>query len=422
MSEEENTIAIVGAGHAGGELAAGLRQVGHTGRIVLIGDEPYLPYQRPPLSKAYLSGKVTVEGLYLRPASTYEAANIETITGVRVEHIDRVAKRLVLSDGRDIFYQKLALATGGRARRLQVERAEEAHRASNHHYVRTIADVDRLRPQFEPGMRIVIVGGGYVGLEVASVAICRGLSVTVLEGMSRVLARVAAPEISAFYEGVHRQAGVDLRTGVTVRGFKLDASGDAVEGVVCRDAEGRDFVQPADLVIVGVGQEPNVELARDAGLEVDNGILVDELCRTSNPDIVAIGDCTNHMNLALGRRIRLESVPNAVEQARTAAATLCGKERPYNAIPWFWSDQYDLKLQMVGISQGYDQSVTRGSMVARSFAVFYLLAGKVIAADAVNRPVEFMVAKRLVGDGTMVSVSRLADESVPLKNLLTPSA
>ncbi|MBD8561842.1 FAD-dependent oxidoreductase [Pseudomonas fluorescens] len=413
MSENE-TVIIVGAGHAAAELATGLRDNGWQGHIILMGEEPYLPYQRPPLSKTYLLGEITVESLYLKPQVTYDKAGVECILGVRVESIDRQQKVLSLSDGRRLEYTKLVLATGGRPRKLVLPSADAAEQMQNFHYLRTIDDVNRIRLQMAQGMRIVIIGGGYVGLEVASIAIKRGLQVTVLEALPRVLARVTAPEISAFYEQVHRQAGVDVRTSVVIEGFEFDASADAVSAVLCAGAERI----PADLVVVGVGLVPNTELAQACGLAVDNGVLVDEFARTSDPDIVAAGDCTNHPNRVFGRRLRLESVPNAVEQARSAAATLCGKERPYDGVPWFWSDQYDLKLKMVGLSQGYDQLVMRGSPESRAFAAFYLKDGRMLAADTVNRPQDFMLAKRFVAERIVVDPFSLMDESVPLKSLL----
>jgi 3-phenylpropionate/trans-cinnamate dioxygenase ferredoxin reductase subunit len=266
-------------------------------------------------------------------------------------------------------------------------------------------------------LRLVIIGGGYIGLEVAAVAQKRGLHVTVLEALPRVLARVTAPELSAFYERVHREAGVDVRTSVQVTGFEFDASRDAVSGVTLGDGSSL----PADVIVAGIGLIPNVELAQEAGLTVDNGIVVNEYTQTDDPNIYSAGDCTNHPSALYGRRIRLESVPNAVEQARTMAAAMCGKPRPYNAVPWFWSDQYNLKLQMVGLSQGYDQFVLRGSTAGTAFSAFYLKEGRVIAADAVNRAPDFMMAKRLVTERATVDPKLLADEAVPLKTLL-PSA
>jgi len=402
----QETVVIVGAGQAGGELAAFLRKGGHAGRIVLVGEEPYLPYQRPPLSKAYLSGKTDLHALELRPAASYDKARIEVMPGARVERIERTARELVFADGR-LGYDWLVLATGGRARRLGVP-GEDLPQV---HLLRGIADVDAIRARFVPGARVTIVGGGYIGLEVAAVAVKSGLAVTVLEALDRVLARVTAPQLSAFYERVHRDAGVDLRTGVAVRAIERDDQGVRV---MCGDGS----AVAADFVIVGIGLVPNTELAAAAGLAVDNGIVVDELTRTSDERILAIGDCSNHPHPIVGRRVRLESVPNAVEQARAAAALLCGQPHPPAAVPWFWSDQYDLKLQMVGLSQGHDHVVLRGNPDRRSFGTFYLLGRRILAADFVNRPPEFMITKKLVAERIEIDAERLADESVPLKALL----
>ncbi|PKO49456.1 MAG: pyridine nucleotide-disulfide oxidoreductase [Betaproteobacteria bacterium HGW-Betaproteobacteria-4] len=406
------TVVIVGGGHAAGELATGLREQGWGGQIVVVGDEAHLPYQRPPLSKAFLDGKVAIEGLLLKPLATYEKAHVEFIRGVRVDVIDREARAVHLSDGRSLSYTKLAIATGGRVRALPGEDAERAVAAPNFHYLRTVDDALRIRESLIAGARLVVVGGGYVGLEVAATAVAHGLQVTVVEAAPRLLARVTSPEMSAFFEETHRRAGVDVRTGTLVRGFEFD--GERISAVLCGDGASI----PADFVVVGVGLLPNVELAAAAGLEVDNGIIVDELCRTSDPDIVALGDCCNHPNPVVGRRIRLESVPNAVEQARTAAATLCGRERPYHMVPWFWSDQYGIKLKSVGLCEGYDRVVVRGVIGAPAFSVFYMNGEYVVAADIVNRPPELLIAKRLVGERPVVDPATLADESVPLIKLL----
>jgi 3-phenylpropionate/trans-cinnamate dioxygenase ferredoxin reductase subunit len=408
MSSPSGTTVVVGAGHAGAELVSALRQKGYSGRIILIGEEAELPYHRPPLSKAYLSGDVSRESLLIRNTTSYEKLEAECWTGVQVVSIDRQARSVTLGDGRVQSYDKLVLATGGRVRRLEAPGAQKP----NVHYVRTLEDIDGLKNMFVTGQRLLVVGGGYIGLEAAAVGIKSGLSVTVLEAAPRVLARVAAPEISAFYERAHRSRGVDLRTGVSV----LDYLGNEhVEAV--RLSDGSDLA--LDLIVVGIGILPNDELARAAGLVVDNGIVVNEFAQTSDPDILAVGDCAHHVNAFLGRSVRIESVPSAQEQARTAAATICGNPVPHAAVPWFWSDQFDLKLQMVGLSQGYDQLVFRGDIEAESFCAFYLKDGVVLSADAVNRPQDFMVAKRLVASRSRVSAEALADERVPLKNLLS---
>ncbi len=404
---------IVGAGHAAGELATALRQEGYHGTVTVVGEEPWLPYQRPPLSKAFLAGQVTAQSLLLKPQETYSKARVEVLLNTPVARIDRVAKRVWLADGRTRQYESLALAVGGRPRKLTLPPGPRLERCSNVHYLRNIGDVSRIREQLEPGFRLVVIGGGYIGLEVAAIAVKKGLKVTLLETLPRVLARVTAPEVSSFYERLHREAGVDLRTGASITGFELDASEDAAAAVLT--AQGRIA---CDLVIVGIGIVPNQELAAEAGLDVDNGVIVDEYLRTCDPSIVAIGDCANYPSALHDCRLRVESVPNAVEQARTAAATLAGKPRRYEAVPWFWSDQYDCKLQMVGISKGYEQLVLRGDASGRSFMAFYLREGRVIAADAVNRPAEFMLAKRLVAHRIQVSPVRLADEATTVKSLL----
>jgi 3-phenylpropionate/trans-cinnamate dioxygenase ferredoxin reductase component len=413
MSDAQSERAcIVGAGQAGAELAFALRQQGWTAAITLIGDEPHLPYQRPPLSKAYLHVETDPRALYLRQRAAYEQADIEVIANARVERIDLAQRVLVFAKGRELSYSKLALATGGRPRRLALDDIERIERAGNFHYLRTIDDAAGLRRGFEPGRRLVIVGGGYVGLEVAASAIKCGLRVTVLEALPRVLARVGAPEMSRFYADVHRGAGVDLRTGVQVVSCEVDPAKNLVTAVECADGT----VLPADLVVVGIGLLPNVELALQAGIAIDNGIAVSEHGRTSDSHVVAAGDCAARADPQSGRRVRLESVPNAIEQARAAAATLAGKQRSSETVPWFWSDQYDLKLQMAGLSQGHDQVVLRGSVEERSFSAFYFRQGRLIAGDCVNRPGDFMAAKKLLAAGTRVDPQLIADESVPLRS------
>ncbi|WP_252270730.1 NAD(P)/FAD-dependent oxidoreductase [Pseudomonas subflava] len=407
-----STAIIIGAGHAGGELAIALRNEGWEGRILLLGEEAHLPYHRPPLSKAYLAGSVEKSSLSIRPQAAYDKANVEFRGGVRVTAIDRQNKTLQLADGQHLAYDKLAIATGGRARPLAVPRAADAELCANFHYLRTLDDVERIREQMSAGKRLTIVGGGYIGLEVAASAIAQGLQVTVLEALPRVLQRVTAAELSAYYERKHREAGVDIRTHVQVA--DLEVTGAAVSAVLCADGTRLE----TDLVVVGIGLLANTELAAEAGLDIDNGILVDEHARTSDPHIFAAGDCTNHPNALLGRRLRLESVPNALEQSRVAAAGMAGKDKRYASVPWFWSDQYELKLKMVGLAEGFERLVLRGDPQSDSFSAFYLKDGKVLAADTVNRPQDFIAAKRLVAEGIVVTVEQLADDSKPLKELL----
>lgn len=408
-----STIAIIGGGQAGGEAATLLRQNRFEGRIILIGEEDCLPYMRPPLSKAFLAREIGRDALIYKAAIAYEKARVEMRLGERVEEIDRDAKRLLLNDGATFGYDRLVIAAGGRARLLAVPGVG----AGNILYLRTIADVELLQPLIERGGRLVIVGGGYVGLEVAAVAVKRGLAVTVLEAAPRVLARVTAPALSDFYERIHREAGVDIRTNVTVSGFS--AKKGCVESVLC--ANGESF--PADAVLIGIGLVPCTELAERAGLTVDDGIVVDAESRTSDPHIYAIGDCAMHAHHGfLRRKIRIESVPNALEQARAAAASIMGRPIPEAGAPWFWSDQYDLKLQMVGLSDEHEELVIRGQPETPSFIAFYLKDGVVIGADAVNRPGDFMAAKRFVGERMKIAPSRLADDSVPLKSVLAGAA
>jgi 3-phenylpropionate/trans-cinnamate dioxygenase ferredoxin reductase subunit len=411
----EPGVVIVGAGTAGGELAAKLHQTGYGGRVTLVGGEAYLPYHRPPLSKAFLAGGVDEDSLLLRPSASYETFGVVFRSNDWVTAIDRAGRTVTLRDGDTLPYQWLVLATGGQARTLTCPGADLAGVFT----LRGIADARALRGALAAGRRMVIVGGGYIGLEVAAVAVKAGLAVTLIEAAPRVLARVAGAEISAFYEKAHRDAGVVIHTGQGVTALTArDDDPARVGGVMLADGA----VLPADVVVAGVGLVPHTELAAAAGLRVENGIWVDEYCRTEDPHVLAIGDCANHPCPFLGRRVRLESVPNALEQARVAADTIVGKLVPYAAVPWFWSDQYDLKLQAVGLADGHDQVVLRGSFEARRFLVFYLRQGVVIAADAVNSPGEFLAARRLVGAVVRAEAGVLADPAVPLKTLLPQAA
>ena len=397
-------MVIVGAGHAAGQAAASLRQEGYDGEIVVIGDEPHIPYQRPPLSKQYLSGEHGLERVHLRPASFYQDKHVTVQISTRVDAIDLAAATATTSAGETFAYHKLLLATGARPRRLTIP----GHDLRGIHYLRGIDDVDAIRAEMERGKRLVIVGGGYIGLEVAAVAVEHGLEVHVLEMEQRILQRVTTERMSAYYHQLHESRGVRIHTGAAVTAFK--GSGH-VEGVLCGDEE-----YPAEMVIVGIGVIPNTEIAQAAGIACDNGILVDDHCRTSAPDVFAAGDCTNHPNPLLGRRLRLESVPNAMEQARVAAANMCGGDKTYASIPWFWSDQYELKLQMVGFSADGDTEVVRGDPAADRFAVFYLKDGALVAVDAVNSPKEFMVCKQLIG--RQVDAALLGDPDSDLKSLV----
>ena len=399
------TIVVVGGGHAGGQAAASLRQAGYNGRVVLFAEEPHLPYQRPPLSKDYLAGAVGLERVRLRTAAFYHSNNIELRTGERVVGLDVDAKTVMGEAGDTLRYHKLLLATGARARRLDVPGAD----LPGVHHLRTIADADALRADCSAGSRLVVVGGGYIGLEVAAVAATQGVEVTVLEVEERILKRVASPALSAFYQALHTRKGVRIRTRAQATAFLGE---QRLRAVACADGARL----PADIALVGVGAAPEIELAEAAGLACDDGVLVDEYARASAPDVYAAGDCANHPNALLGRRLRLESVPNAMEQARVAAANLHaadGAARAYRTMPWFWSDQYDHKLQMVGFAAEGDRSVTRGDPAAGRFATFHLRGDELVGADAVNSPREFMAARQLVG--RRVHAAQLTDPATDIR-------
>jgi len=400
------TVVIAGAGHAAGQAVASLKQQKFDGRIVLVGDEPYLPYQRPPLSKKFLAGEMPAERLYFKPESFYADDNIEVRLDTRIESIDRHSHQLATSDGQHIGYNKLILALGSRVRTVPVSGSH----LDGVLYLRSIADVDKIRAAIAPGKCIVIVGAGYIGLEVASVCRQLELEVTVIEMADRVMSRVVSPQVSDFYQQQHLSHGVDLRLSTGLEAFEGEEHVTAVA-----TTDGQSFT--ADLAVVGVGIQPNIELAEAAGLAVDNGIVVDDRCQTEDPDIYAIGDCTSHPNSIYGRRLRLESVHNALEQAKTAASNICGAEARYSQVPWFWSDQYDIKLQIAGLSEGYDQTVLRGDPATAGFACFYLKDRKLIAVDAINSPREFMQSKALIANHAEIDPQLLADESITLKDL-----
>ena len=387
---------VVGASHAGAQLVTSLRQGGWSGEIVLVGDEPVLPYQRPPLSKAYLAGKLSLKELAIRSEDFYLKQDIKRVAAT-VEEIDRSAGELVLGTGERLAYDALALCTGARPRRLAAKGAD----LDGVHYLRRSSDVEGIREDAIPGRNAVIVGGGYIGLETAASLRALGLHVTVLEAADRFLERVTAPEVSAFFTRIHQSEGVDVRTNALVEALVGDSR---VREVVL--ANGDSVV--ADLVIVGIGIEPTTELAEKAGLVVDDGILIDAHARTSDPTIVAAGDCTSQDMPRYGRRIRLESVPSAVEQAKVAAATVCGKDKEIAALPWFWSDQYDLKLTIAGLNTGYDDIVLNGDPTRdRDFTCYYLRGGELLAADCVNRSRDFVTSKRMIAQGDRVDPGAL---------------
>jgi len=402
----DQTFVIIGAGHAGGQAAATLRSKGFEGKIIMIGDEPYAPYERPPLSKALLAGEIEIDRLYLKKPSWYEDKDIDLRVNTLVDSIDKAGKSLALSDGSTIAYDKLLIATGTRVRKLALPGAE----LGGIFYLRAIADTLAIQERMKPDTKVVIVGGGYIGLEVAAVGAKMGCDVTVLEGLDRVMNRVVSPEVSAFYHETHTAAGVKIITGVGVTGY--EGEGD-VSKVICADGSAYD----ADLVVVGVGVIPNCEIAEEAGLTVENGLVVDEYAQTSDPDIYAAGDVTNHPNALLGGRLRLESVQNAVDQAKTAANAMLGTLKEYAEIPWFWSDQYDLKLQIVGLSEPDDEVVMRGDPATKKFSVCYLRDGELVAVNAINNVKDFMGAKKLIAAHRKIDPALLADADTPLKQM-----
>jgi 3-phenylpropionate/trans-cinnamate dioxygenase ferredoxin reductase component len=401
-------VIIVGAGHGGAQAAIALRQNGYAGSITVIGREPEIPYERPPLSKEYLAQEKPFERIQIRPAAFWEEKQVEMLLGDAVASVDPVAKAATLESGKTLNYNYLIWAAGGDPRRLDCPGSDLA----GVHVVRTRADVDAIMAALPETRQVAVIGGGYIGLEAAAVLRKLGKEVVLLEALPRVLARVAGEELSAFYEAEHRAHGVDLRTGVGVAALEGEASVSAV-----RLADGS--VVDADMVIVGIGIIPSVQPLLAAGAESGNGVAIDPHCRTSLPDIFAIGDCAAHMNgFASGAVIRLESVQNANDQATIAAKAICGELLPYQATPWFWSNQYDLKLQTVGLSMGYDQTVLRGDPATRSFSVIYLKGGQVRALDCVNMVKDYVQGRKLVEAGAVIDPARLADTDTPLKELL----
>ncbi|HQS71541.1 MAG: FAD-dependent oxidoreductase [Novosphingobium sp.] len=407
---EHADVIIVGAGHGGAQAAIALRQNGFEGRVLVIGREPEIPYERPPLSKEYLAREKTFERICIRPAQFWVDKGIEMKLSSEVVSLDPAAHTVKLGDGSEIEYGKLIWATGGDPRRLSCMGADLV----GVHSVRTKEDADRLMRELDAGAkRAVVVGGGYIGLEAAAVLTKFDVSVTLLEALPRVLARVAGEALSEFYQAEHRAHGVDLRTGAAMD--CIEGDGTKVTGVKMQDGS----IVPADIVIVGIGIVPCIGPLLIAGAAGGNGVDVDEFCRTSLPDVYAIGDCAAHANdFADGAVIRLESVQNANDMATTAAKDICGAPVAYSATPWFWSNQYDLKLQTVGLSTGHDNAVLRGDPATRSFSVVYLKGGKVIALDCVNMVKDYVQGKKLVEARAHIAPEMLADAGVPLKEML----
>ncbi len=413
-------IVIVGAGQAAAQAVEVLRKRGHLGPLFVVGDENLLPYQRPPLSKKYLAGAMERDRLLLRHAAHYQEHGVDLRLGFPAVRIDRATRRVEIADGSHLDYARLLLATGSRPRRLSAPGSELA----GVYYLRTADDVDALRREFHPGRRAVVIGGGYIGLEVASTCRDLGLEVTVVEATDRVMSRVAAPVVSRFYEAEHARRGVQILCGARVA--ELTSGGTSSETdsphsspgtervVGVRLADGRELA--ADFVLVAVGVEPSDALARDAGLPCDNGILVDQYCRTEDPHIWAAGDCARHPSIHYGMPVRLESVDNAFEQGTSAALNMLGLTTVHDKVPWFWSDQYDLKLVIVGLAHGFDDLVVRGDPASRAFSVCYLKGGELIAVESINHTRDQMAARKLIPARARPDRAKLADDAIALKD------
>lgn len=399
---------VIGASHAAAQACVSLRQGGWHGDITVIGDEPNLPYNRPPLSKDFLSGQKDIEDILIRPQSAYETANVTMKLNTRVLSINPSFKTVVTDKGETLCFTKLILTTGARIRRLPVPGQD----LPNVFYLRDTQDVLAIKTQVKAGQQAVIIGGGYIGLETAASLRKQGMEVTVLEAMPRILQRVTAPELSTFYKRVHTEEGVVILENVGATEIVTDKN-----GLLVKTGDGQNL--SADMVIIGIGVIPNTELAAEAGLTVGNGIEVNEFCQTSHSDIYAAGDVTWHHNIIYDRYIRLESVPNATEQAKVCASHINGNGTPYNSLPWFWSDQFDLKLQIAGLSEGYDDIVIRGDITSsRSFAAYYFKGDNLLAVDAVNAPRDFMMTRMALSKGKNLDKAVLKDPDADLKSAM----
>ena len=399
---------IIGASHAAAQACVSLRQGGWSGEITVVGDEPNLPYHRPPLSKDFLSGQKDISDILIRPADAYKSADITMMLGTRIAAINPDEKTAITESGETLSFSKLILTTGARIRRLPVPGQDLPHV----YYLRDTQDVLAIKADVAKGKQAVIIGGGYIGLETAASLRKQGMEVTVLEAMDRILQRVTAPQLSAFYKRVHTEEGVKILENVGATEIV-----ETDDGLAVKTGDGQSL--PADMVIIGIGVIPNTELAAEAGLTVGNGIEVDEFCQTSDPNIYAAGDVTWHHNPIYDRHIRLESVPNATEQAKTCADHINGKPKPYNSLPWFWSDQFDLKLQIAGLSTDYDDIIIRGDIEgSRSFAAYYFKGDKLLAVDAVNAPRDFMMTRMALTKGKTLDKAVLRDPEAELKSAM----
>lgn len=407
MTNADTKVVILGAGHAGGSAAAFLRQYGFEGPITLVGEEPIAPYQRPPLSKAWLKGEAGAEDLMLKDEDWYGENNCRLLLNTVGVSIDRAGRTVALSNGETIPYDLLVIATGARARKLPVAGADLPGVLE----LRTAADAEALKSALGPGKRLAVIGGGYVGLEAAASARALGAQAVVIEREDRVLARVACPPLSAFFQDYHGRHGVEFVLSAGVDAFTSDEG--RLTGVQLPDGR----ILPCDVALVGIGAQPNDELAREAGLPCENGVVVDGEARTEDPAIFAIGDVTHRPLPLYDRTFRLESVPNALEQAKQVASAIAGRPQPAPETPWFWSDQYDLKLQIAGIPFECDEIITRGDPASGKFALFHLREGVIRAVEAVNAPPEFMAGKQLIGRKTPVSREKLADTTISMKEV-----
>jgi 3-phenylpropionate/trans-cinnamate dioxygenase ferredoxin reductase subunit len=400
-----STILVLGGGQAGAQAIDTLRREGFTGRIVLVSDERELPYQRPPLSKKFLSGELAADRLPFRHQAYYDEHRVDLKLGIRATRLDPAARRVDLSSGEEVVYDRLLLCLGAVSRQLTCPGSE----LPGVHYLRSVSDVAGIREGLKPGARVVIIGGGYIGLETAATARKMGCAVTVLEMADRVMNRVVASNVSEYFAHEHRAQGIKLICNSRV--IRLEG-GNRVERVVCADGS----VHEADILVVGVGAVANTQLAAAAGLGCENGIVVDEFCRTTDPLIYAAGDCTYHPSLRFDMRVRLESVDNAFEQAKAAALNALGHPTVHDRVPWFWSDQFDNKLLIVGLSQNHDQRVTRGDPATRCFSVCYLKGGELLAVEAVNHSKDYMAARKLIAERARPNPDKLADPSIAMKD------
>ena len=402
----KNNVIIIGSGHAGGITAISLRQRRYQGSITLIGEESFLPYQRPALSKGFLAGEIEEKRLYLKSEDYFDKNNIDIIRNCKVLAIDRNKKTVLLENLKELSFEKLIIATGSTVNRLKTSNIE-----THLYYLRTIKDSLKIREKLSNKNKITIIGAGYIGLEIASIAIKKNLEVTVLELENQVMSRVVSSEVSDFFQNKHQSEGVEFTFNTSITDIEDQGK---QKRIICSDGS----VLNTDFVVIGIGIKPNVELAQSSGLECNNGIIVDELGQTSDHHIFAVGDCSNRPNNIYKQRLRLESVQNAVEQAKSIAAGIAGNQKPYQEVPWFWSDQYNIKLQIAGISQHHDRRVIRGYPKEEKFAVFYLKENRLIAIDAINSPREFMAGKKLIETLSEVPFELISNMDVDLKEIV----